>query len=242
MTRFLASVASATEAAVALGAGADLIDVKDPITGALGAASLNEIRSIVGVVRKRTPVSATIGDLPMEPDVIGPVVRATMATGVDYVKIGVFQQGDACATIESLRNLTAGGVKLAAVLFADRKPNFELIDLMADVGFAAVMVDTAGKKSGRLIDCLDAAALDAFIAHARRRGLLAGLAGSLRAEDIPALLPLNPDILGFRGALCVGADRTASLSRDKVRAIRQLFDASLAARNDNNNDAAPEAA
>ena len=34
------------------------------------------------------------------------------------------------------------------------------------------------------------------------KGLLTGLAGSLEAADVPRLLLLAPDYLGFRGALC----------------------------------------
>lgn len=223
MTKFLASVSNAAEAALALGAGADLIDVKNPVAGALGAATLGEIRVIANLVRKKAPVSATVGDLPMEPDLVVAAVSATAATGVDYVKIGIFPEGDACATIRALRKLTTGGLKLAAVLFADRRPDFQLVDVIADSGFAAVMLDTAGKKSGRLTDCLDAEALAAFLAEGKKRGLLTGLAGSLRAEDIPGLIRLRPDILGFRGALCIASDRTASMNGDKVRAIRQLI-------------------
>lgn len=243
MTRFLASVSSVSEAALALRAGVDLIDVKNPLAGALGAAPLPEIRAIANLVRKKAPVSATVGDLPMVPDHVTAAVRATAATGVDFVKIGVFSEGDACATIKSLRNVAMDGVKLAAVLFADQQPDFSLIDTLADAGFAAVMVDTAGKKSGRLTDCLDTNALSAFIGRARRRGLLAGLAGSLRAEDVPVLMPLRPDILGFRGALCVGSDRTASMNGDKVRAIRQLIAAGpLAQQKSQREAAASEAA
>lgn len=242
MTRFLASVSNVSEAALALRAGAGLIDVKNPLAGALGAAPLSEIRAIANLMRKRVPVSATVGDLPMIPDRVTSAVRATAATGVDFVKIGVFSEGDACATIKSLRNVTMDGVKLAAVLFADQQPDFSLIDTLADAGFAAVMVDTAGKKSGRLTDCLDLDALSAFIGRAKRRGLLAGLAGSLRAEDVPVLVPLRPDILGFRGALCVGSDRTASMNGDKVRAIRQLISAGPLAHQSQREAAASEAA
>jgi len=178
----------------------------------------------------------------MDPDRIVAAVRATANTGVDFVKIGVFSEGDACATIKSLRNLTEDGVQAggcvirrsAAGLLSHRHPGRR--------GFHTVMVDTAGKKSGRLTDCLNVNELAAFIARARGRGLLAGLAGSLRAEDVPILLPLGPDVLGFRGALCVGSDRTASMNGDKVRAIRQLMDAGAKASGDKNDETASEAA
>ena len=51
-------------------------------------------------------------------------------------------------------------------------------------------------------------------------GLFAGLAGALRADDVPALLALEPDYLGFRSALCNQARRTAGLDMAACRRIR----------------------
>jgi dihydroneopterin aldolase len=65
MTLFLASVRDAAEAEMALACGADIIDLKDPSQGALGAVSLDAIASTVRCVAGRAPVSATIGDLPL---------------------------------------------------------------------------------------------------------------------------------------------------------------------------------
>jgi uncharacterized protein (UPF0264 family) len=66
---------------------------------------------------------------------------------------------------------------------------------------------------------LDAVFLASFVRRARARGLLTGLAGSLRREDVPALLPLGADYLGFRGALCA-AGRAGSLDPMALAAIR----------------------
>jgi uncharacterized protein (UPF0264 family) len=41
---------------------------------------------------------------------------------------------------------------------------------------------------------------------------------------VPALCALEPDIAGFRGALCDGA-RTGRLNPDKVRALREALPA-----------------
>jgi uncharacterized protein (UPF0264 family) len=68
-----------------------------------------------------------------------------------------------------------------------------------------------------------------FLAEARRYGLLAGLAGSLREADAVALLPLRPDVLGFRGALCAAGARGERLEIQRVKAMRQLIGAELAA-------------
>jgi dihydroneopterin aldolase len=51
---------------------------------------------------------------------------------------------------------------------------------------------------------------------------MVGLAGSLKAEDVPDLLTLAPDLLGFRGALCRGR-RSASLDPASCASIRALI-------------------
>lgn len=60
--------------------------------------------------------------------------------------------------------------------------------------------------------------MSAFVAAVRRQGLLSGLAGSLRSEDLDPLLALDPDYLGFRGALC-GGNRTGAIQPEAVRAL-----------------------
>ncbi|HEX6829966.1 MAG TPA: (5-formylfuran-3-yl)methyl phosphate synthase, partial [Methyloceanibacter sp.] len=95
MTLFLASVRDEAEAAVALLARADIIDLKEPRRGALGALDLDTTRSIVSLVGGRVAVSATIGDLPMLPETISTAVLEKAACGLDYVKFGLFPDGDA---------------------------------------------------------------------------------------------------------------------------------------------------
>ena len=65
MTLFLASVRDPAEAELALAAGADIVDLKDPGQGALGAVAPGVIAACVAAIAGRAPVSATIGDLPM---------------------------------------------------------------------------------------------------------------------------------------------------------------------------------
>lgn len=52
---------------------------------------------------------------------------------------------------------------------------------------------------------------------------MSGLAGSLEAPDVPRLLPLRPDTLGFRGALCHGRAREAEIDAAALRLIRDLI-------------------
>ena len=191
-TFFLASVRSVDEALMCVQAGADIIDCKDPVQGALGALPHDVVRAIRQAVPADVTVSATVGDLLPDPATMTTAVAAMAATGVDYVKIGIFPGGDAKAMLKALARGHFLKARLVGLLLADRDPDFSLIDDMAGAGFAAVMLDTAAKSGGALPDVMDAARLQSFITAAQRAGMLAGLAGSLRLKHIAPLLPLKP--------------------------------------------------
>jgi uncharacterized protein (UPF0264 family) len=192
MTGMLASVVSLAEALQVREIGVDIIDLKNPAQGALGALPVAEVGRIVGCLNSGPPVSATIGDVPMDPDVVKPAVEAMASTGVDYVKIGFFPGGDWGGVIRGLSPLAGRGVRLVAVLFGDESPELDWIKELATAGFVGAMLDTRDKSKG-----------------------------SLRVPDIAPLLALKPDYLGFRGALC-GGERTDALDSESVRAISNL--------------------
>jgi (5-formylfuran-3-yl)methyl phosphate synthase len=117
----------------------------------------------------------------------------------------------------------ASNTKLVGVLFADCAPDLDMLALMANNGFTGAMLDTVKKGAGRLLDHMDVAALDRFIDRCRENGLMSGLAGSLEPPDVPRLLPLQPNYLGFRGSLCQGRAREAAIDAASVRMIRELI-------------------
>jgi dihydroneopterin aldolase len=98
-----------------------------------------------------------------------------------------------------------------------------MLKLLREAGFAGAMLDTADKSNGRLLDHADLPTLRRFVEEARQHGLLAGLAGALEAPDVPRLLLLEPDIIGFRSALCAPAGRDGAVSADAVAVIRGLI-------------------
>lgn len=222
MTQLLASVVDGVEAGLALANGADIIDLKDPARGALGALEPDAIRNIVAVVGGKRPISAVTGDLPMEPHVVAAAAAEIAGTGVDYVKVGLFPGAQRADCIRELAAV-AQQTNLVGVLFADAEPDITLLSLMAECGFAGAMLDTAHKGAGRLIDHADLAMLGEFVRISHAHNLLTGLAGSLEAPDVPRLLLLEPDYLGFRGALCAAHDRTAGLDGGAVELIRALI-------------------
>jgi dihydroneopterin aldolase len=222
MTKLLASVRTSGEAQRAIAGGADIIDLKEPAQGALGRLPDATIAAIRHAVAGRRPISATIGDLPLAPAPVLAAVRAMAATGVDIVKLGIFA-GDAEATLAALAQAARDGIRLVAVLFADRAPDLALVARCAAAGFYGVMLDTADKSAGPLTRHLADATLAHFVADAKRHGLLAGLAGSLATADVPRLLALRPDYLGFRSALTTGG-RNAPLDAGAVARLRALLD------------------
>jgi uncharacterized protein (UPF0264 family)/CheY-like chemotaxis protein len=223
MTGMLASVNSVEEALQALSANVDIIDLKQPSLGALGALETDLVKSIVDEINGRCPVSATVGDLPMQPGIVYRAVKAMAETGVDYVKIGFFPDGDWQGTIEKLATLPRT-MNLIAVLFADTQLDFAVVDSLKDAGFKGVMLDTMNKKNGPLTQVMVKTDIARFVRLARDRSLLCGLAGSLRLKDIAELMLYQPDYLGFRGALCLEHNRTAQLSRSSMIQIKQAID------------------
>src|SRR5262245_54540555 len=222
MTKMLASVTGMKEAEIAIAAGADIIDLKDPRAGSLGAVATPVVRQAVSAIAGRRPVSAVLGDLPMQPDTIRAKAEEIAATGVDYVKVGFFPSASAGACAKALAPL-AGRTKLIAVLFADLSPDFGLLPVLAEHGFHGVMVDTADKSRGRLLDHLPPERIPGFVGRAKSLRLMTGLSGSLEAPDIPRLLPFAPDFLGFRGALCLETQRTRSIDAEAAKQIRSLI-------------------
>lgn len=223
MTRLLASVTDIHEAALAMTGGADIIDLKEPSRGVLGAVSHDVQREVVQWINGRRPVSATVGDLPMIPETIVTAIRHTASNGVDLVKIGMRDLERHPACLDALAEASGHGIRVVAVLFAEDQPALPLLGGLRDAGCHGVMLDTADKGSGRLVRHMDMSSLGAFVGSARRLDLLTGLAGSLQPGDIGELRKLGPDYLGFRGALCEEGARTGRLSASALSRVRMLL-------------------
>jgi uncharacterized protein (UPF0264 family) len=227
--KMLVSARDEAEARDAATAGADLIDLKEPADGALGAVALPRLRSVLQMLRAGWPgrrVSATIGDLaPARHDAITAAVAALAATGIDYVKVGVPGCGDRATSmvlLERLLPLAPG--RLVPVLLVDDGLDAALVDAAVRLPLAGLMVDTADKAAGSLLARIDTTMLARFVATVRAAGPLVGLAGALRADDVAAVRALAPDFAGFRSAVCDGA-RTGRLSGTKVAALRTRLQA-----------------
>ena len=223
MTGMLASVKNKEEARQVLAANVDIIDLKQPSKGALGALDVSVVADIVKLIKKESLVSATIGDLPMQPELVFNAVKVMATTGVDYVKMGLFPKGDSMATLNKLAKLDKSNLSLIAVLFADALPSFNIIEVLKKTGFKGIMLDTMNKHQGSLRQIMNSKQIAEFVTQAKQQHLLCGLAGSLRENDIKDLLMLKPDYLGFRGALCQQHNRVAELDNQAIINIQKAM-------------------
>ena len=224
MTAFLASVVDAAEAALAVESGADIVDCTDPSRGALGAPAVATVAEIVRQIAGARPVSAAAAGPDLEAERLASAVQAMAAAGADIIKVGLPSTQNTRSTIAALAPLAAS-TNLVGVFFADRTPQFDLVGDLAAAGFAGAMLDTVDKTHGRFLETLEAADAAHFIDSCRTAGLVSGVAGSLEAPDVPRLVALDPDFLGFRSALCGAGDRKNALDPQAVAAIRALIDA-----------------
>ena len=126
MAKFLVSIADATEAEIALRAGADIIDLVPSADGGPDALDPQLVRNTVALVAGRGPVSVMAGFLPVEPTLALQAVEKYTGTGVEYVRIGVLPGRVAEASVRAAGSL-ADRVKLIAILFADESPDSALL-------------------------------------------------------------------------------------------------------------------
>lgn len=125
MTRLLLSVASLEEASMAACCGVDVLDLKDPAQGALGALPLEGIRGIIAQLPDFT-FSATCGDYPFSPE-IASRARVVGEIGIDFIKIGLFPPVQLEETLTALSEL-AREHRLIAVFLADLFDGCEATD------------------------------------------------------------------------------------------------------------------
>jgi (5-formylfuran-3-yl)methyl phosphate synthase len=229
--RLLVSVATPFEARAAVEGGADLIDAKDPMTGALGMVTLATLRNIHAVVGGRRVVSAALGDAADE-QIIEHDAFEYGSVGVGFVKIGFAGITD-ITRVERYLTAAVHGVQdgaphpcgVVAVAYADTggltsvDPS-ALVPAAARAGAAGVLLDTAHKDGPGLVRLVSPETLTSWVALAHGAGLTAAVAGKVTADDLPWLFETGADIVGVRSAACEN-ERSSRVIERKVRALAQ---------------------
>ncbi len=228
--QLLVSVRGPVEARAALIGGADVIDAKDPRSGALGAVRpplLAAIQRTVGSARPTRPVSAALGDAEEEPAVTRRA-RAASRRRLAFVKLGfagVRSAAHARWMAAAIVRHLAPATRLVLVAYADWEPvgglaPARLVAIAAQVGAAGVLLDTA-RKTAPLFALEAPDAVAAWVASVHAAGLFAALAGSLTDPDIATAGELGADVVGVRGAACLGG-RLGRVSPERVATLVAL--------------------
>jgi (5-formylfuran-3-yl)methyl phosphate synthase len=228
--KLLVSVVDAAEARAAAAAGADIVDVKNPAEGSLGAPEPAVIAAVRAAVPAELPVSAAIGDMPNLPGTAALAALGAAGSGANFVKVGLWgvtTERDAVALLGAVRVAVPDALVVAAA-YADaaRVPGSPLAPVLLPrvaqaVGVEVCLLDTAVKDGRGLLEWLSPATLEALVADAHAAGLKMALAGALRAEDLPLIRDAGADIAGVRSAACHDGRRAGSLDPERVRALRR---------------------
>jgi (5-formylfuran-3-yl)methyl phosphate synthase len=224
--RLLVSVTDADEARVAVDAGADIVDVKNPAEGALGAPGPGVISRVREVVPPEHPVSAALGDLPNLPGTAALAALGAARSGAAYVKVGLWgpsSTDEAVAVLRAARDAVDGSAAVVAAAYADAErvagrplaPG-DVVEAARRAAVGGCLLDTAVKDGRGLFEWLTPDALEALVAAGHAAGLEMALAGALRAEDLGVVRSIGADIAGVRSAACRDGRRTGALDPARI--------------------------
>jgi uncharacterized protein (UPF0264 family) len=229
--KLLVSPMNVQEAIASEKGGADIIDVKNPKEGSLGANFPWVIAEIRANINK--PLSATIGDFSYKPGTASLAALGAAVAGAQFIKVGLYgiqtpeQAYDLLYSIARAVRTFDAEKTIVASAYSDyaRIGSISPFDLPAAAKKAdcdVVMVDTGIKDGKSTFDFMSPAELKKFVDLAHENKLGCAIAGSIKFEDIPVLKEINPDIIGVRGCVC-GGDRSEAIRPELVAKFKALI-------------------
>lgn len=235
MPKLLVSVRNVQEADLALAARVDLVDVKEPAQGPLGAASPETIQEILRKADRRARTSVAFGELfEFERDgrfsALFNGMKAQTVRWPDYVKVGLSRCASNANWPEKWRQFleifpqhaTAVGVVYADWTHARSPPPAEVIAQARTLKSAAVLIDTFDKRGPGLLRLFSIAVVKSLIDEIHAARMEVAIAGQLTLDDALAIAPLKPDYIGVRGGVC-RPDRNGEIDPQALLAWRQAI-------------------
>jgi uncharacterized protein (UPF0264 family) len=229
--RLLVSPMNIEEARAALQGGADILDVKNPKEGSLGANFPWAIRAVVELANGKVPVSATIGDLEFKPGTASLAALGAAVSGAEFIKAGLLDVKNLDQAEEMLQGIVRAvkdfdsRKRVVAAGYSDYVRAGSISPKLLPAAAAAagadlVMVDTAVKDGRATFDFMNEQDLKDFISIGHDFGLEVALAGSIDFLHLELLKRLDPDIIGVRGIVC-GGDRRSAIRADLVEKLKR---------------------
>lgn len=227
----LVSVRDADEAEIAIAAGADIIDFKEPRAGSLGAVDDGTLLAALRRVEDQSCFSIACGELLSTPWMQPSDVHTEIIDHIQFMKVGLA----GCAHradwptlwkqfVDSipLRSKDPVGVAYVDAIAAEAPSIAEVITHTKAYGSHTLLLDTWGKTHGGLLNYVSLDELKQIRELTRRNRQRLCLAGSLDLATIERVLPIEPDVIAVRGAVCDGG-REGRVDRGKVCGIVELL-------------------
>jgi (5-formylfuran-3-yl)methyl phosphate synthase len=220
--RSLAEVVSVPLAAV------DIIDLKEPGNGPLGAVAVtvvHEVREYLGTDRQ---LSVALGELIS----VDPTNWQRDLAAVDYAKLGMSgmrSNNDWKRLLRSAFDRLPSATAPVAVAYADDdwadSPTPEsILEFAIDQGAKVFLLDTFTKNGRSLFHYLTPARLMSLRERCAQAGVEFALAGSIDSACLSDAIGVRPDIIGVRGAVTTG-ERDAAVDPEKVSQFREEIEA-----------------
>lgn len=215
----------------------DLVDVKKPDEGSLGANYPWVIRAIRNATPAEKPVSATLGDVPFKPGTVAQAALGAAVAGASYIKVGLYGCATPAQGVEVMRGVVRAvkDFNADALVVASGYADAHRIGSINPLAIPAVahesgadvaMVDTAIKDGSTLFDHMDVDTCSQFVERGHDYGLLVALAGSVKRPHLADLARIGTDIVGVRGAVCAGGDRNKGrIQPELIKEFREAMDA-----------------
>jgi uncharacterized protein (UPF0264 family) len=227
----MVSVISPEEVPTAIAGGADILDVKNPAEGSLGAPAAHILQNVTAITADAVQVSAAIGDMPNLPGTASLAALGAASCGVDFVKVGLYgpkSEAEAIYLLEALRQAVSAfpSVKIIAAGYADAQrcgtldPSL-LPGIARKAQISGCLLDTYVKDGRNLFDFLAPEMLHHLAMEAHAGGLLFALAGALQVEQLRLARDVGADIVGVRTAACRDNQRKGPLDVEKIRLLRR---------------------
>lgn len=214
-----------------LGTGCDILDIKNPNEGSLGANAPQKTSRIMDLTTEEVVTSIAIGDAPNLPGTVSLAAKGAAHLEPDYIKVGlkgpnnieeaVYMMSQVVETIreveEDIKVVTAG---YGDYIRAGTINPMKLPKVAEKTGSSVVLLDTAIKDGKSLLDHLSVDKIRYFVEKCHERGLLSAVAGSLGIDDVETISRTNADIFGVRGAVCSDG-RGSNIVRAKVEELTE---------------------
>ncbi len=227
--KLLASVRNLPEARLVAKAGADIIDLKEPIRGSLGAVSWQEANRVSSQLEPPRPLSIALGELAdFRP---ADMLERIRLERFQFAKIGLA----GCRRLPDWRQqwqrwarLIAGKTLPVVVAYADHRechaPDLSnVVELAIEWQAQVFLLDTCLKDGRCLFDHYPVTQLQQRLQPLRSHPIHIAIAGCLGPHVIDQIGALQPDIVAVRGALCDHGNRSAGVCERQTRAFKKLL-------------------